>query len=340
MPHFCSRLCFWYINPFSLSIPSWHKTSAHTVHFFKSQLHLLYLTVIPLKRTGGIDIPSGHVHFLFVTHISYYVTCFFVFGFLGFLKFIYFYFWLRWVFVSVWGLSLVAASGGHSSSRCAGLSLSRPLLLRSTRSRRAGSAFVAHGPSCSVACGIFPDQGSNPCPLHWQADSQPLRHQGSPMLLVFKTYNPVRYRAQSLNSPCGWQKDFLTTSAGSFLWNFPRSTRRVGGPCSVQMPTWWTSTKWGHISTGSAPNSCILTVQRTQTSPGLSCRQVIDVKTYGIAHVSGASRGSHQMLLLPGECMIYTISFLLFRVGLQLDCVCWLYIHVNMACLSLFIFAC
>ena len=31
-----------------------------------------------------------------------------------------------------------------------------------------------------AACGIFPDQGSNPCPLHWQADSQPLRHQGSP----------------------------------------------------------------------------------------------------------------------------------------------------------------
>ena len=28
-----------------------------------------------------------------------------------------------------------------------------------------------HGPSCSAACGIFPDQGSNPCPLHWQADS-------------------------------------------------------------------------------------------------------------------------------------------------------------------------
>ena len=39
---------------------------------------------------------------------------------------------------------------------------------------------MAHGPSCSAACGIFPDQGSNPCPLHWQADSQPLRHQGSP----------------------------------------------------------------------------------------------------------------------------------------------------------------
>ena len=78
------------------------------------------------------------------------------------------------------GLSLVAASGGPSSSRCAGLSLSRPPLLRSTGSKCAGSVVVAHGPSCSMACGILPDQGSNPCPLHWQADSQPLRHQGSP----------------------------------------------------------------------------------------------------------------------------------------------------------------
>ena len=96
---------------------------------------------------------------------------------------IFIYFWLCWIFVSVRGLSLVAASGGHSSSRCAVLSLSRPLLLRSTGSRRAGSVVVAHGLSCSTACGILPDQGSNPCPLHWQADSQPLRHQGSPPVL-------------------------------------------------------------------------------------------------------------------------------------------------------------
>ena len=85
-------------------------------------------------------------------------------------------------------LSLVAASGGHSSSRCAGLSLSRPFLLQSTGSRRAGSVVVAHGLSCSAACGIFPDQGLNPCPLHWQADSQPLRHQGSPKK-IFKEKN-------------------------------------------------------------------------------------------------------------------------------------------------------
>ena len=84
------------------------------------------------------------------------------------------------------GLSPVAASGGHSSSRCAGLSLSRPLSLPSTGSRRAGSVVVPHGLSYSVACGILPDQGSNPCPLHWQADSQPLCHQGSPPLVFLK----------------------------------------------------------------------------------------------------------------------------------------------------------
>ena len=98
----------------------------------------------------------------------------------SFFIYLFIYFWLCWVFVFVQGLSLVVASGGQSSLRCAGLSLSRPLLLRSTGSRRAGSVVVAHGPSCSAACGILSEQGSNPCPPHWQADSQPLRHQGSP----------------------------------------------------------------------------------------------------------------------------------------------------------------
>ena len=115
-----------------------------------------------------------------------------------------------WVFVSMRRLSLVAASGGHSSSRCAGLSLSRPLPFWSTGSRRAGSVVVAHEPSCSAACGNFPDQGSNPCPLHWQADSQPLRHQGSPGLCTFKVPNggtlqtcPVSYDKQCFEPQLG-----------------------------------------------------------------------------------------------------------------------------------------
>ena len=41
-----------------------------------------------------------------------------------------------------------------------------------------GSVVVVHGLSCSKTRGIFPDQGSNLCPLHWQVDSYPLYHQG------------------------------------------------------------------------------------------------------------------------------------------------------------------
>ena len=40
---------------------------------------------------------------------------------------------------------------------------------------------MEHRLSCPVACGIFLDQGLNSCPLHWQADSQPLHLQGNPV---------------------------------------------------------------------------------------------------------------------------------------------------------------
>ena len=45
-----------------------------------------------------------------------------------------------------------------------------------------GLEVAAQGFSCTRACGIFLDQGSNLCPLEWQVDSQPLDHQGSPEL--------------------------------------------------------------------------------------------------------------------------------------------------------------
>ena len=60
------------------------------------------------------------------------------------------------------GLSLVAASGGHSSSQCAGLSLSRPLLLWGTGSRRAGSVIVAHGPQLLRGMWHLPRPGLEP----------------------------------------------------------------------------------------------------------------------------------------------------------------------------------
>ena len=114
----------------------------------------------------------------------------FIFVFFSFLFSYSFIFWLRWVFVAASGLSLVAVSGGYSLLQYAGFSLRWFLLLQSRGSRHVGSVAVARGLSscgtwtvecrlsscgaclsCSAACGIFPDQVSNPCPLHWQADS-------------------------------------------------------------------------------------------------------------------------------------------------------------------------
>ena len=112
------------------------------------------------------------------------------------------------------GLSLVVASGVCSSSRCTSLSLSRPLPSRSTGSRRAGSVIVAHGPSCSAACGIFPDQGSNPCALHWQAASQPLCHQGSPCSHIFEA------NSRNCGSLCHGYSLVIMYLTSSTWWEF------------------------------------------------------------------------------------------------------------------------
>ena len=130
-----------------------------------------------------------------------------LFFFLSFYLFIYLFI----LFLAVLGLRFCARAfstcgeQGHSSSRCAGLSLSWPLLLRSTGFRRAGSVVVAHRPSCSVACGILSDQGSNPSPLHWQADSQPLRHQGSPRMFFLKRMILHAYQKLGIYK-CGYFK--------------------------------------------------------------------------------------------------------------------------------------
>ena len=56
---------------------------------------------------------------------------------------------------------------------------------------------MAHGLRCFMVCGIFLDQVSNPCRLHWQADSSPLSHQGSPLksffLIIFLTGGKLLY---------------------------------------------------------------------------------------------------------------------------------------------------
>ena len=130
----------------------------------------LLLNSHPHPQLGISSLIPQPISFL-IPHVLSLMHPFFFISFFKNFIYLFIYLCLCWVFVSVRGLSLVAASRAHSSSRCTGLSLSWPLLLRSTGSRCAGSVVVAHGPSRSMACGILPDQGSNPCPLHWQADS-------------------------------------------------------------------------------------------------------------------------------------------------------------------------
>ena len=93
------------------------------------------------------------------------------------------------------GFSLVAESEACSLFAVRGLFIAksshsrvnRPQQLRHEdsvvavlRLQSTGSVAVTLWLSCSVACGIFPSQGSNPCLLHWQMATLLLSHQGSP----------------------------------------------------------------------------------------------------------------------------------------------------------------
>ena len=108
------------------------------------------------------------------------------------------YMCFKWHFFLIFG-----CAGSHCSSQtfsscgewrllfilqCTVFSLQWLLLLQNTGFQAHGLqqlqhvdlAVVAHVLNCSMACGRFPDQGSNPCPLHCKANSYPLSHQGSP----------------------------------------------------------------------------------------------------------------------------------------------------------------
>ena len=74
--------------------------------------------------------------------------------------------WQHWVFIAAHGLSLVAARRGYSLVLV-------PRLLTAAVSPIAEQRLssCAQGLSILTICGILLDQGSNQCPLHWQADS-------------------------------------------------------------------------------------------------------------------------------------------------------------------------
>ena len=106
---------------------------------------------------------------------------------------------------------------GHAGSRARRLQARR---LQATQalghagSRHAGTAVLVHGLSCSMARGIFPDQGSNRCPLHCKAHLKPLDHNGSPGKIPFKrrtVYSVIEIRIFSTHTQVLFQVILKTT---------------------------------------------------------------------------------------------------------------------------------
>ena len=147
-----------------------------------------------------------------------------------------YFFWLLWLRCCLWAF-LVTTSRGYLLW-CTGFSF---LLWSSGSTHTAfsscglkslgglvGSVVVVHGLSCSAACRIFLDQGSNPCFLHWQADSYPLHHQGSPVLgLNWITQDLSLQCRQGLLS-CGTRAHWLWSTGAQLIlrmWNLSSETR-------------------------------------------------------------------------------------------------------------------
>ena len=89
-----------------------------------------------------------------------------------------FYFWPRWVFIAALRLCLVVESGGLSLVAC----VAAEHRLWGVQASVAGALELSY----SSACVIFPGQGLNLLLLHWQVDSYPLYHQGSPAIPILQ----------------------------------------------------------------------------------------------------------------------------------------------------------
>ena len=117
-----------------------------------SHMHSLFFTSVA-------NTPLGHqatsYEWFFFQHLKIVFICLFIFG-----------------CTRSW-FALVVADEGHSPVWCAG-SHCGGLSCRAWALDTQASVPVALRLGCPEACGIFPDQGSNPCPLLWEADSPAL----------------------------------------------------------------------------------------------------------------------------------------------------------------------
>ena len=89
-----------------------------------------------------------------------------------------------------------------------------------------------------MACGIFLDQGSNPCPVPWQADSYPLYQQGSPEDYLDKAL-PMKWQqgkakakeVKALSKATEWEADADSREEGPWA----RERRRERQPLSCSL---------------------------------------------------------------------------------------------------------
>ena len=105
------------------------------------------------------------------------------------------YFWQCWVFVAVRVFLQLWWMGATLQWRCTGFSLWWLLLLQSTSCRSArfsscGSWVLEHRPDSCTSLAAPQHVGSSQIRdwtsvLHWQVDSLPLSHQGSPWNFLF-----------------------------------------------------------------------------------------------------------------------------------------------------------
>ena len=109
-----------------------------------------------------------------------------------------------------------------------------------------GSTVVAQRLSCSEACRIFLDQGSNPCLLHWQEDSLPLSHLTQLLKKLFfwtanalLHVNNLRKKSLLLHLTLNTKTKAAPILVESSFWKHPftwiQSSRDACGSCSASL---------------------------------------------------------------------------------------------------------
>ena len=142
-------------------------------------------TKIPTSRTSGPEkhplVPFNHlIASLYRNHSNIPKMSFL------------FQFWLLWVFAATLGLSLVAASRVFSLVAAPGLPIAAASVSGHGLQPVQASVVVVSRLSSPKACGIFLDldQGSSPCPLHWQEDPYHWATRGVPQNVCYGLFFP------------------------------------------------------------------------------------------------------------------------------------------------------